>query len=66
MQFYTNKGCLGLNGSSETSDFTLFWNNLFDNFNRNKPWKGLKKENRNKQNSKITKFLVSTYLKHFF
>lgn len=31
-----------LKGSDETAYFTEFWNNLFDNLNRNLPWQGLK------------------------
>lgn len=42
MQYYSDKGCLLLKGSTETIRFTEFWNNLFDNFNRNLPWQGLK------------------------
>lgn len=42
MKYYTSKGCLSLKGSSETAKFTEFWNDLFDNFNRNLPWQGLK------------------------
>lgn len=42
MQYYLSKGCLTLKGSSETVQFTEYWNNLFDNFNRNLPWQGLK------------------------
>ncbi|KAE9523024.1 hypothetical protein AGLY_016655 [Aphis glycines] len=30
MQFYRNNGCLQLKGSTETSDFTLYWNNVFN------------------------------------
>jgi len=33
---------LTLKGSEETAKFTEFWNSLFDNFNRNLPWQGLK------------------------
>lgn len=42
MQYYLSKGCLSLKGSSETAQFTEYWNNLFDNFNRTLPWQGLK------------------------
>lgn len=42
MKYYKNKGVLTLKGSEETAKFTEFWNNLFDNFNRNLPWQGLK------------------------
>lgn len=42
LSYYTNKGCLMLKGSSETAKFVEFWNNLFDAFNRNLPWQGLK------------------------
>ncbi|KAL4082605.1 hypothetical protein QTP88_029783 [Uroleucon formosanum] len=43
MQFYRNNGCLQLKDSTVTSDFTLYRNNVFDNFNRNLPWQGLRK-----------------------
>lgn len=42
MKYYKNKGVLTLKGSEETANFTEFWNNLFDVFNRNLPWQGLK------------------------
>jgi len=42
LSYYTNKGCLMLKGSSETAKFLEFLNNLFDAFNRNLPWQGLK------------------------
>lgn len=42
MRYYTNKGVLMLKGSSETAKFVEYWNNLFDNFNRNLPWQGIK------------------------
>jgi len=42
MKYYKNKGVLTLKGSEETAKFTEFWNSLFDNFNRNLPWQGLK------------------------
>lgn len=58
MQFYRNNGCLQLKGSTETSDFTLYWNNLFDNFNRNLPWQGLKKGNEGFQVNKILLFFI--------
>jgi len=35
-RFYMNKG------ATQTENFTKYWNNLFDNFNRNLPWQGLK------------------------
>jgi len=37
-----NKGCKMLKGATQTANFTEYWNNLFDNFNRNLPWQGLK------------------------
>lgn len=42
MRYYKSKGCVMLKGSDETANFTEFWNNLFDNLNRNLPWQGLK------------------------
>lgn len=42
MKYYKKKGVLTLKGSEETAKFTEFWNSLFDNFNRNLPWQGLK------------------------
>jgi len=42
MRYYKSKNCLMLKGSDETANFTEFWNNLFDNLNRNLPWQGLK------------------------
>ncbi|CAI6347549.1 unnamed protein product [Macrosiphum euphorbiae] len=42
MRYYKSKGCVMLKSSDETANFTEFWNNLFDNLNRNLPWQGLK------------------------
>lgn len=45
IRFYESKGSLMLNNAGETANFVEFWNNLFDNFNRNLPWQGLKSSN---------------------
>lgn len=42
IRFYVKKGCLMLKGATETANFVEYWNNLFDNFNRNLPWQGIK------------------------
>lgn len=42
IQFHMKKGCLMLKGATETANFVEYWNNLFDNFNRNLPWQGIK------------------------
>lgn len=42
INYYESKGCLMLKGSAETAKFAEYWNNLFDSFNRNLPWQGLK------------------------
>jgi len=40
LRFYMNKDCKMLKGVTQT--LTEYWNNLFDNYNRNLPWQGLK------------------------
>lgn len=42
LRYYESKGNIMLKHCSETANFIEFWNNLFDNFNRNLPWQGLK------------------------
>lgn len=42
MQYYKSKGNLMLEGSEVTIQFTEFWNNLFDSFNRTLQWQGMK------------------------
>lgn len=42
IKYYRSKGNIMLKGSEETKSFVEFWNNLFDNFNRNLPWQRLK------------------------
>lgn len=42
MRYYKSKRCVMLKSSDETANFTEFWNNSFDNLNRNLPWQGLK------------------------
>lgn len=34
IEFYRRNGVIGLSGSEETQEFTLFLNNLFDALNR--------------------------------
>lgn len=58
MQFYRNNGCLQLKDSTVTSDFTLYRNNVFDNFNRNLPWQGLRKGDEGFQVNNILLFSV--------
>jgi len=45
IRFYESKGNLMLKDSNETANFVEFFNDLFDNFNRNLPWQGLKLDN---------------------
>lgn len=45
IRFYESKGNLMLKDSNETADFVEFLNDLFDNFNRNLSWQGLKLDN---------------------
>lgn len=45
IRFYESKGNQMLKDSNETADFVEFFNDLFDNFNRNLPWQGLKLDN---------------------
>jgi len=45
IRFYESKENLMLKDSNETADFVEFWNDLFDNFNRNLSWQGLKLDN---------------------
>jgi len=42
LRFYMKKGSLMLKRATETAYFTKYWNNLFDNLNRNLPRQGLK------------------------
>lgn len=43
IEFYRRKKIVGLGGSEETQDFTLFLNNLFDALNRRYTSEGITK-----------------------
>lgn len=43
IEFYRRKKIVGLGGSEETQDFTLFLNNLFDTLNRRYTSEGITK-----------------------
>lgn len=46
-----------LKGSDETAKFTEFWNNLFDIFNRNLPWQGIKSDDNEAFQVKLNTFI---------
>jgi len=62
MKYYTSKGNIMLKGSEETSRFVEFWNNLFDNFNRNLPWQGIKLDDNGFQ---VNNIIFIFYIKYF-